>query len=678
MNAPAGPASGSAEPSISDAVDKLAELKLPVPDATALHLFAPVEPPLPALREIAQTAYSVALALASHQSVAFNESRTISNLRQQSQSNRNLHSSNVDANVTIRTLKARPHMLYGEDIPLDRNVLPWIIARLKAWGEAVGMDVFFDPPAGGEQTVTMAGKVVVCDIVFSASESTSATALKSLKLSYASASAHIGTSPVFRPNATDATECYSLDQFLLDTLGAFVDEVQKGDDIVLPDASQSARLSETFRKHLGDLMKLDTLAAGSAAGELNIGWLNGVNNVAELAWSVTQAEESLIRPQLTVPKPPLDIFLARCHALPLPYLAGANVSFLAHISPLAYMKLTRASDRSPHALLDVSLPTLRRFVHQASPGDGFAWATLSLRPALSDVAYAVPEGETLTLSARPAFDPRIARAQLVHRFPEDAENRNRYMLTVEGGIVMAESRLRDVQQILGIQAAAGAQDLFGGMVGMRYAWSGSWVDLLLNPTKGATSTSYISLYRSPHNLHPLLKLRLTTPNEPGFILGQVPVKSMEQVWAIMEIVREQAWINEILTTCDWIPDMIDSGLPAFPNYGDQSLDALVTGTYAPDSLPIHITIPPALPSLGTEGSAQASLPRLEMAVPMPKRQAEPMMPRTSRIALSLDPSRPKGVCVEVDGVLVDSLDESVRRGGGLGVGGRLWAGLVPG
>lgn len=55
-----------------------------------------------------------------------------------------------------------------------------------------------------------------------------------------------------------------------------------------------------------------------------------------------------------------------------------------------------------------------------------------------------------------------------------------------------------------------------------------------------------------------------------------------------------------------------------------------------------------------------------------------LMPRTSVVTLCTDPSRPRGVRVEVDGVLVESLDESVRRGGALGIGGRLWAGLVNG
>ena len=47
----------------------------------------------------------------------------------------------------------------------------------------------------------------------------------------------------------------------------------------------------------------------------------------------------------------------------------------------------------------------------------------------------------------------------------------------------------------------------------------------------------------------------------------------------------------------------------------------------------------------------------------------------TEIAISLDPTRPRGVCVEIDGVVVDRFDEFVRRGAGLGIPGRLWLGM---
>ena len=36
------------------------------------------------------------------------------------------------------------------------------------------------------------------------------------------------------------------------------------------------------------------------------------------------------------------------------------------------------------------------------------------------------------------------------------------------------------------------------------------------------------------SLHPPLQLRLTAPDEPGFRVERVPVRTLNEVWAIME------------------------------------------------------------------------------------------------------------------------------------------------
>lgn len=40
---------------------------------------------------------------------------------------------------------------------------------------------------------------------------------------------------------------------------------------------------------------------------------------------------------------------------------------------------------------------------------------------------------------------------------------------------------------------------------------------------------------SPTSAHPPLLLRLTAPNEPGFILEKIPVQTVKQVWGILEV-----------------------------------------------------------------------------------------------------------------------------------------------
>lgn len=72
----------------------------------------------------------------------------------------------------------------------------------------------------------------------------------------------------------------------------------------------------------------------------------------------------------------------------------------------------------------------------------------------------------------------------------------------------------------------------------------------LNPTSQFSAERYSALYvssygvflrllityqESPTGLHPPLHLRLTSPEEPGFFLEQVPVHSMKEVWGILEV-----------------------------------------------------------------------------------------------------------------------------------------------
>lgn len=43
------------------------------------------------------------------------------------------------------------------------------------------------------------------------------------------------------------------------------------------------------------------------------------------------------------------------------------------------------------------------------------------------------------------------------------------------------------------------------------------------------------MQESPSSAHPPLHLRLTSPEEPGFLLENVPVHSMKEVWGILEV-----------------------------------------------------------------------------------------------------------------------------------------------
>lgn len=50
------------------------------------------------------------------------------------------------------------------------------------------------------------------------------------------------------------------------------------------------------------------------------------------------------------------------------------------------------------------------------------------------------------------------------------------------------------------------------------------------------------------------------PDEPGYLLERVQVHNMQEVWAVLEIVRDQCWLNDTLGEISWVPEVI-AGLP---------------------------------------------------------------------------------------------------------------------
>ncbi|EEB96149.1 hypothetical protein MPER_04765, partial [Moniliophthora perniciosa FA553] len=132
-------------------------------------------------------------------------------------------------------------------------------------------------------------------------------------------------------------------------------------------------------------------------------------------------------------------------------------------------------------------------------------------------------------------------------------------------------------------------------VGMMPFGSGNWVDLLLNPANPTISPErYTALYRSPTSSHPPLQLRLTAPQEPGFMLEKVPVHSMKEAWGVLEVVREQCWLNEALLSCQWSPEGLKLNSdepPQDAEVTEETLQAVLNGSFKPRKIPVNVFIP---------------------------------------------------------------------------------------
>ncbi|EGN99978.1 hypothetical protein SERLA73DRAFT_72739 [Serpula lacrymans var. lacrymans S7.3] len=647
-------------------------------------------------------------------------------------------------------LSSRP--LYGEDIPVfpePRALAEWCLSRIETWGATASMETFndYNPSSSSRATVVLGGKVLVIDVdldlgVDFAGGSQNATTTDSKDLSsklpgvkvvsFKTSFALDGTTVNGSGNKTDG-----LDAFLNNSLSDFLDTVRKGsvdaestsdtgmetentqDDVSI----HAARLGYDMQTHLGYLMMLDKLAAtgGNYGG---VRWFIDTDQLNATLERVAMQEAGnvasyVVHPNfpfvnlltalchhfflyvrnissaLTAPAAPLDIFLLRAHALPLPYLVAPVLSFLVHVSPLVYLSFSRsvaaARPRTiPKSSLKIDIPMvdLRSFLTTHPRLPGVTMANLVLIPLEKAPILGGPEQDTGKRAAkalRPNFPLHPGSSDVNHVFPHfpssvsttlnysstsghpgsSSQIHHSWFLdfTSSGrlpGVVMSQGRMFAIESTLralrgqteGDNSCSGLEGLgVGGMANMDMGsmglgtmgnvnfgisgthmggssmspemdggaiWSGSWLDMLFTGSEAVSYERYKTMYRSPSNAHPPLELHLLAPQEPGFYLDRVPVRNMKEVWAILEIVKEQCWLNAMLTTVQWAPDS-----PPYYNYvnGNQTdttsrftkqesdnfkakveyedegeateatLQALLSGTFRPRFIPVTVYIP---------------------------------------------------------------------------------------
>ncbi|KAG6866629.1 hypothetical protein C0991_000739 [Blastosporella zonata] len=590
----------------------------------------------------------------------------------------------------VEALRTRPSASYGEDIPLNPTaIVDWCIGRLESWGTSAGMETFKDDGRQGSISVVLGGKVVVVDVDFSidaVDPDKPRITVSSVKTSYAITSSDGTTS--------NSGGSASLDGFLRDSIANFCDEVQKPEDI--RNLDKAARLGVTVTEQLQYLVMLDKLAARRDDGGLR--WFTGLDTLCPILEAFATSEAEVVASSLSVAKAPLDIFLLRSHALPLPLLISPSVSFLVHLSPQAYIALLKMSE-TPSASWDISLSSLRTQLFSIQKG--LALATLSLTIAHTGQIYPATMSMP-TFTARPTFPLASQGVDLEHVFPQtqdpstamlvsadlDASKQYTWILDFTNGgktpgIVMSQSRMREIELIVNPLGGIDTME----PVSMVSFGTGSWVDLLFNPGTSASPERYTALYISPSSVHPPLQLRLRAPEEPGFRLEKVPVHNMKEVWGILEVVREQCWLNEILSGCQWTAEGFGTSTNEQLNEADateEELKAVLDGNLPPRKIPVNIF----LPSQNIVTDALFQTPDIDaISIPqLPPRRPRIVMTSPERLPISglvditiaYDESRPRGVAIEVSGAMssdiqIDILEEICRRGGTLGLSGRVWS-----
>jgi hypothetical protein len=369
------------------------------------------------------------------------------------------------------------------------------------------METFVDNGREGSIMVVLGGKVLVVDVDLSVDKTDPLqpnTKVSNVKTSYAVPNAMPGAS-------SSSGNSTSLDALLYGTIEKFFIEVQKAEGA--RKSEEAARLGANILEQLRYLVMLDRLAARGEDGGLR--WFADVDQLCPVLEGFAKSEGAAVAScvfpfvvlpllcllgsrSLSVAHAPLDIFLLRSHALPLPYLTSPSISFLIYTSPLAYLSLLRQNspatfrERPNLPQLDIPLSALRRWL--IPQPNGVTVATLCLTP--TSVAQLFPASMSMpTLTTRPTFSLVPHGSELEHVFPQtldssssipafeysDAISQHIWTLdfTASGkypGIVISQSRMRDIELVVNPLGGMGGINSVGGMLSFG---TRSWVDLLV-------------------------------------------------------------------------------------------------------------------------------------------------------------------------------------------------------
>ncbi|TFK25519.1 hypothetical protein FA15DRAFT_703621 [Coprinopsis marcescibilis] len=624
------------------------------------------------LKELLDATENISASLAAYSGTNLTKPKLVSLFRQISNTSQALYTSEKQSRHIISALRGRTNINYGESIPLIPAQVPdWCISRLEAWCNTAGLQAYKDDSRGKDPPTTiLGGKVLVVDIDFvieRKNPNRPRIKVSRVKTNYAVPSDQL-------PSA-------SLDEFLSRAIQAFCVEVQQSEDKQDPQAA--ARLGDNVLLQIQYLAMLDQLTQRQHDGGLK--WYTALDEISPNLLGFASKEAGVVASSLSQLRAPLDIFLRRSHALPIPYLLAPSLSFLVYLSPLAYLSLLKSvpSNFSNTNTIPVDIPLPFLWSNLSGIPKGVTIATLILTQV--SVPSLPSSMHVSTFATRPTFPLTPYASE--HMFPQladdlmltDTVDPGQYEWVLDftdsgkgPGVILSQSRMREIELVLNPLGGMGSLEPVNNV---RPFHTLSWVDLLLNPEEGKSSEFYVATHISQSQAYPPLRLRLATSEEPGFWLQRIPVQSMKEVWGVLEIVREQCWLNETLSGYNWkaeesvAPDDVERD-------SDINLESILTGTNLPQHLPVNIYLPHH--NVSTDAMfdplsvSTAHRPKIVMTSP----ERTPISGLVE-ISVALDETKPRGIDIEIRGAVgmaikTEELEEISRRGGTFGIPGTIW------
>ncbi|CAE6484055.1 unnamed protein product [Rhizoctonia solani] len=523
----------------------------PSSDPQDMHVYATKAPSQSFLREIIDITQSVSNALITMHPV--DDSKAISLLKEHATHDQVVFERQ---DLSRRACEILPHQGHHwvEDIPLDPKLRPdFILLRVEKWAKGAKMEVY-QSDENGQNTLTCAGSAVVLDLMFekSAMETDRPTIrLVSLKTSYPTSKE---STPVTQPSTT-------VEDLLGADITAYATEVLGND----ADATKAAELAWRVMEHIQYIMFLDAQAAREAvAGETGARWFAEVGvlspKVIDLACQEATGLSRQADFQLQTHKAPLDIFLRRAHALPLVNLNSPSISFLIGVTPISYLSLLKASSNhidiptsDPQPNIDIPINLLRRFVAQYPTPPGITTCNLIVvsdnQSISGSIHHSPPRVPYFPLLSVPSVSSQS------HAFPLPGGDNSWVLDFGAKGLVMRRSAMQALVHALGhvsdIDVTLSGMGFINLGMGLMNEDNPGWISMLLQRRSRILAEHLYATQTSPNQLFPPVHLTLRVPNEAGFVLGRVRVRNMTEVWTTLEIVREQTWLNNIVTSYAW-------------------------------------------------------------------------------------------------------------------------------
>jgi hypothetical protein len=229
---------------------------------------------------------------------------------------------------------------------------------------------------------------------------------------------------------------------------------------------------------------------------------------------------------------------------------------------------------------------------------------------------------------------------------------------LDGPLVLSQARMKRVAVTIGLIP----NNLDLAMLGFGAnpnTLGVSWLDITIEPHATQPFRVYTARYqpneskskkgKDKEGSAPEVLSTLLPVSETGLTLGSVPIRTLYEAYAVIEIVKEQIWLNELLKGVGF-----RSGYAAESLRGGNNVDttqdeakamyeALMSGAYVP--LRIRATYEVLIDG------------RTGVKVTFPDRGA------IVTVEVVLDPSSLLGITVTIDGGRVEQMEEVVRRGG---------------